>query len=445
MRIMVAYDGSDPAKRALERVATLLGDNDITVLSVVPVLRRGPRRRHRPDDDVGDRRKMLDEAAALLADHGIEAKALEGIGTRGGHSRHRQKEGFDLVAIGPHGTGVSADLRSTTSHVVGHTHWTSWSSLTHVRSGSGVRKGRNLAVGAGTAGAAVSRTLRPNSDPTTVTDGHPGATSRLPPPRSPPVRDRIDTPSSTRTSPPRAGSGRGRDEDPCTLSAGPRGGAVRRAPGPAYIKGFLRTYAEYLGLDGTLFVDEYNSRFSIHSDEELIFPRRRSHPPHRTVTAASRTSSSSRSPASSGRRAGRHRVHVPDGAPAANAAARRRNSHGARHDGGGGQSILARCPRQPDRPVPGVRRSGAREAAAGAGRGRAPPSPLKTGELILRAATGRAGRGARGHQREAEGRALFADALDPLRRQRGRQVRQRFTSKKGFDRGDQPGRQARRS
>jgi cytoskeletal protein RodZ len=33
-------------------------------------------------------------------------------------------------------------------------------------------------------------------------------------------------------------------------------------PGEAYTKGFLRTYAERLGLDGQLYVDEYNSRFS---------------------------------------------------------------------------------------------------------------------------------------------------------------------------------------
>ena len=33
-------------------------------------------------------------------------------------------------------------------------------------------------------------------------------------------------------------------------------------PGPAYAKGFLRTYADYLGLDSQRFVDEYNSRFA---------------------------------------------------------------------------------------------------------------------------------------------------------------------------------------
>jgi cytoskeleton protein RodZ len=38
-------------------------------------------------------------------------------------------------------------------------------------------------------------------------------------------------------------------------------------PAQTYIKGFLRTYAEYLGLDGQLYVDEYNSRF-ISGEEE---------------------------------------------------------------------------------------------------------------------------------------------------------------------------------
>ena len=32
-------------------------------------------------------------------------------------------------------------------------------------------------------------------------------------------------------------------------------------PAETYVKGFLRNYAEYLGLDGQLYVDEFNSRF----------------------------------------------------------------------------------------------------------------------------------------------------------------------------------------
>ena len=38
-------------------------------------------------------------------------------------------------------------------------------------------------------------------------------------------------------------------------------------PGHAYVKGFLRTYADSLGLDGQLYVDEYNSRYVAGEDE----------------------------------------------------------------------------------------------------------------------------------------------------------------------------------
>jgi cytoskeleton protein RodZ len=40
-------------------------------------------------------------------------------------------------------------------------------------------------------------------------------------------------------------------------------------PGDTYVKGFLRTYADYLGLDGQLYLDEYNSRFT--AAEEMSF------------------------------------------------------------------------------------------------------------------------------------------------------------------------------
>src|SRR2546423_14965618 len=37
-------------------------------------------------------------------------------------------------------------------------------------------------------------------------------------------------------------------------------------PGQAYVKGFLKTYADFLGLDGQLYVDEYSSRFWVSDD-----------------------------------------------------------------------------------------------------------------------------------------------------------------------------------
>ena len=45
-------------------------------------------------------------------------------------------------------------------------------------------------------------------------------------------------------------------------------------PAQTYVKGFLRSYAEYLGLDGQLYVDEYNSRYVAGEDEAPIRPAR---------------------------------------------------------------------------------------------------------------------------------------------------------------------------
>jgi hypothetical protein len=44
-------------------------------------------------------------------------------------------------------------------------------------------------------------------------------------------------------------------------------------PSGTYIKGFMRSYAEFLGLDGQLYVDEYNSRHVVDGFDDM--PQRR--------------------------------------------------------------------------------------------------------------------------------------------------------------------------
>ena len=51
-------------------------------------------------------------------------------------------------------------------------------------------------------------------------------------------------------------------------------------PAPTYVRGFLRSYAEALGLDGQPFVDEYNSRFAV-GDEDVPVRTRRVPQPRR--------------------------------------------------------------------------------------------------------------------------------------------------------------------
>lgn len=41
-------------------------------------------------------------------------------------------------------------------------------------------------------------------------------------------------------------------------------------PAEAYTRGFLRMYAEFLGLNGTLYIDEYNERFAARDDEPFV-------------------------------------------------------------------------------------------------------------------------------------------------------------------------------
>jgi hypothetical protein len=49
-------------------------------------------------------------------------------------------------------------------------------------------------------------------------------------------------------------------------------------PAPTYVRGFLRSYAEALGLDGQPFVDEYNSRFAVGEEDAPIRSRRAPQP-----------------------------------------------------------------------------------------------------------------------------------------------------------------------
>jgi cytoskeletal protein RodZ len=55
-------------------------------------------------------------------------------------------------------------------------------------------------------------------------------------------------------------------------------------PGPTYTKGFLRAYADFLGLDGHLFIDEFNSRHHdprAEPEQREIYPQNRARQQHR--------------------------------------------------------------------------------------------------------------------------------------------------------------------
>jgi nucleotide-binding universal stress UspA family protein len=80
-RILVAYDGSEPARRALARVARFVPGASVAIVSVAEPIYRDARYTGFADPDEEKRQKdALEEARAVLAESGIEATTAAPVG-----------------------------------------------------------------------------------------------------------------------------------------------------------------------------------------------------------------------------------------------------------------------------------------------------------------------------------------------------------------------------
>lgn len=124
--IVVGYDGSDAAKRALERAGELAKDGvAVTVVNAVYVpvpTGRGPA--PVPDPvDLRDSSRALDEAKGFLAGRGITPRLVQGHGDPADVIVEEAKEvGADLIIVGTHGKNVAERLvlGSVSTKVVHH-------------------------------------------------------------------------------------------------------------------------------------------------------------------------------------------------------------------------------------------------------------------------------------------------------------------------------------
>jgi nucleotide-binding universal stress UspA family protein len=105
MKVVVGYDGSDSAKRALERAATLAGEHGrlVVVAAAESHARTGiTEGAHLDPSEVERRRNDLEEAKASLSDRGLEVETIEAQGDPG-HVIVEAAKDADLVVVGSRG------------------------------------------------------------------------------------------------------------------------------------------------------------------------------------------------------------------------------------------------------------------------------------------------------------------------------------------------------
>lgn len=122
-RILVAYDGGEPAHRALD-IAIDLATRFEALISIVSVVPYHPGRAPMdPWDDEKVHADALAEARRILAERGVTAELLEPIGDPARTiERIAEDGGFDTVIVGSRGLGaLSRFLQgSVSSHVASH-------------------------------------------------------------------------------------------------------------------------------------------------------------------------------------------------------------------------------------------------------------------------------------------------------------------------------------
>lgn len=122
-RILVAYDGGEPARHALDTAADMAKrfGASVTVVSVVP--QRPGRFAGDPWDDDAAHALQLVAARDILRGHGIEAELIEPVGDPASTiERIAERGDFDAIVVGSRGLGaVGRALQGSVSeHVATH-------------------------------------------------------------------------------------------------------------------------------------------------------------------------------------------------------------------------------------------------------------------------------------------------------------------------------------
>jgi nucleotide-binding universal stress UspA family protein len=123
-RILIAYDGSESAERALDEAARLANGSDVTVVSVAELLPQFGRAAAMllPEEDA-ERKAELEQAKEKLAKLGVDAKTVERRGDPAEMIIEEAKqEKADLIVVGTRGLSTAKGwmLGSVSSRVMHH-------------------------------------------------------------------------------------------------------------------------------------------------------------------------------------------------------------------------------------------------------------------------------------------------------------------------------------
>ena len=123
--IIVGYDDTDPAKRALERAADLAGafGSRLIVTSVVPVVTSAaPRSIGTDPEEEGTHAAQLAAAKAFLTSRGLEADYIEALGHPAESIVEAAVErGADMIVVGTREPGFAQRLLgNSVSNAVAH-------------------------------------------------------------------------------------------------------------------------------------------------------------------------------------------------------------------------------------------------------------------------------------------------------------------------------------
>ncbi len=125
VKVLVAYDGSEQARRALDWAVHMAQGATVGVISVAPSLAGSPKIADAvdPTSDTTEHRRQLDEAAALLDASGVRAETLLKVGVAAEEIINAARDGrFDVILVGISGMGAARRflIGSVAERVVRH-------------------------------------------------------------------------------------------------------------------------------------------------------------------------------------------------------------------------------------------------------------------------------------------------------------------------------------